>query len=40
VTRGHSREDMDRALSLLDTYGKKYNVQSGAELGPVEGMPF
>ena len=40
VTRGHSREDMDRALSLLDKYGKKYNVQSGAELGPVEGMPF
>lgn len=40
VTRGHSREDMDRALDLLDRYGKKYNVQSGAELGPVEGMPF
>jgi 8-amino-7-oxononanoate synthase len=40
VTRGHSREDMDRALSLLDKYGKRYNVQSGAELGPVEGMPF
>jgi glycine C-acetyltransferase len=40
VTRGHSMEDMNRALSLLDKYGKKYNVQSGAELGPVEGMPF
>jgi len=40
VTRGHTMEDMNRALSLLDKYGKKYNVQSGAELGPVEGMPF
>jgi 8-amino-7-oxononanoate synthase len=35
VTRGHSREDMDRALDLLDRYGKRYKVQSGEEL-PVE----
>jgi glycine C-acetyltransferase len=35
VTRGHSREDMDLALSLLDRYGKQYRVQSGEEL-PLE----
>jgi glycine C-acetyltransferase len=38
VTRGHSREDMDKALGLLDRYGKTYRVQSGEELGPMEGM--
>jgi glycine C-acetyltransferase len=38
VTRGHSMEDMNRALSLLDKYGKLYKVQSGEELGQVEGM--
>jgi glycine C-acetyltransferase len=38
VTRGHSKEDMDRALSLLDRFGKLYKVQSGEELGQVEGM--
>lgn len=26
VTRGHSREDMDRALSLLETYGRAFYV--------------
>lgn len=36
VTRGHSREDMDRALELLDTYGKAFFVQSGEEIGPME----
>jgi glycine C-acetyltransferase len=34
VTRGHSREDMDKALDLLDRYGKQYRVQSGEELSP------
>jgi glycine C-acetyltransferase len=38
VTRGHSREDMDKALELLDRHGKTYRVQSGEELGPMEGM--
>lgn len=36
VTRGHTREDMDKALELLDTYGKVFYVQSGDELGPME----
>jgi 8-amino-7-oxononanoate synthase len=36
VTRAHTREDMDRALELLDTYGKVFYVQSGEDLGPVE----
>jgi len=36
VTRGHSREDMDKALSLLDAYGQAFFVQSGEELGPME----
>jgi glycine C-acetyltransferase len=26
VTRGHTREDMDKALSLLETYGKAFFV--------------
>ena len=26
VTRGHTREDMDRALSLLETYGRAFYV--------------
>jgi glycine C-acetyltransferase len=37
VTRGHSREDMDKALGLLDRFGRKYHVQSGEEL-PAEAM--
>ncbi|MEY4582630.1 MAG: hypothetical protein RL701_7333, partial [Pseudomonadota bacterium] len=36
VTRGHTREDMDQALELLDTYGKVFYVQSREELGPME----
>jgi 8-amino-7-oxononanoate synthase len=36
VTRGHTREDMDKALDLLDTYGKVFYVQSREELGPVQ----
>jgi 8-amino-7-oxononanoate synthase len=32
VTRGHSRQDMDLALSLLDRFGKQYRVQSGEDL--------
>ena len=36
VTRGHTREDMDRALELLATYGEAFFVQSGEELGPLE----
>lgn len=39
VTRGHSKEDMDRALELLDMYGQAFFVQSGEELGPMEN-PF
>jgi 7-keto-8-aminopelargonate synthetase-like enzyme len=26
ITRGHTREDMDRALSLLETYGKAFYI--------------
>ncbi|MDD9944239.1 MAG: pyridoxal phosphate-dependent aminotransferase family protein [Myxococcales bacterium] len=36
VTRGHSREDMDKALELLDSYGRAFYVQSGEDLGPME----
>ena len=36
VTRGHSKEDMDKALELLDTYGQAFFVQSGDDLGPME----
>jgi 8-amino-7-oxononanoate synthase len=36
VTRGHTREDMDQALELLDTYGKVFYVQSREELGALE----
>jgi glycine C-acetyltransferase len=37
VTRGHSREDMDRALELLETYGNAFMILSGEELAPYEG---
>lgn len=33
VTRGHSYEDMDKALELLDTYGRAFFVQSGDPIG-------
>ena len=36
VTRGHSRQDMDKALELLQTYGEAFFVLSGEELGPME----
>jgi glycine C-acetyltransferase len=36
ITRGHTKEDMDRALELLDTYGKVFYVQSGEDLGPMQ----
>ena len=32
VTRGHTHEDMDRALELLDRFGRHYGVQSGEAL--------
>ncbi len=33
VTRGHSREEMDRALSLLETYGRAFYVLGGEGRG-------
>lgn len=36
ITRGHTREDMDKALDLLATYGEAFYVLSGEELGPME----
>ena len=36
VTRGHTREDMDQALELLDLYGQAFFVQSKEDLGPME----
>jgi 8-amino-7-oxononanoate synthase len=33
VTRGHSREDMDKALDLLDRFGRNFEVQSSTALG-------
>jgi glycine C-acetyltransferase len=36
VTRGHSREDMDRALELLQLYGEAFFVLSGEDIGPLE----
>ncbi len=36
VTRGHTQEDMDLALSLLESYGEAFFVLSGEDLGPVE----
>ncbi|MCS6798567.1 MAG: aminotransferase class I/II-fold pyridoxal phosphate-dependent enzyme [Myxococcota bacterium] len=36
VTRGHTREEMDRALELLRTYGEAFYVLSGEDLGPME----
>lgn len=35
ITRGHTREDMDMALELLDSYGQAFFVQSGEEIGPM-----
>lgn len=36
ITRGHSREDMDKALELLKLYGEAFFVLSGEELAPME----
>jgi|HubBroStandDraft_1064217.scaffolds.fasta_scaffold01628_4 8-amino-7-oxononanoate synthase len=36
VTRGHTREDLDRALELLQVYGEAFFVLSGEEIGPLE----
>lgn len=36
VTRGHSRQDMDKALELLSVYGEAFFVLSGEEIGPLE----
>jgi len=36
VTRGHTREDMDKALDLLSSYGEAFYVLSGEELEPME----
>lgn len=36
ITRGHSREDMDKALDLLALYGDAFFVLSGEDLGPME----
>ena len=36
VTRGHTQEDLDRALALLKEYGDAFFVLSGEEIGPVE----
>lgn len=37
ITRGHTREDMDKALSLLDQAGRALNIQSGEPL-PLDGQ--
>ena len=36
VTRGHTREDLDRALELLKQYGEAFFVLSGEDIGPLE----
>ncbi len=36
VTRGHTQEDLDRALALLKEYGDAFFVLSGEEIGPRE----
>ena len=36
VTRGHTQEDLDKALELLKTYGDAFFVLSGDEIGPAE----
>ncbi len=36
VTRGHTQEDIDRAIGLLETYGDAFFVLSGEEIGPLE----
>lgn len=36
ITRGHTQEDMDQALSLLEMYGEAFFVLSGEDLGEFE----
>jgi glycine C-acetyltransferase len=36
VTRGHTQEDLDKALELLKTYGEAFFVLSGEDIGPLE----
>ena len=36
VTRGHTQEDLDTALSLLKQYGEAFYVLSGEDIGPLE----
>jgi 8-amino-7-oxononanoate synthase len=36
VTRGHTQEELDRALGLLKEYGEAFFVLSGDEIGPLE----
>jgi 8-amino-7-oxononanoate synthase len=36
VTRGHSKEDMDKAIDLLKVYGEAFFVLSGEDIGPME----
>jgi 7-keto-8-aminopelargonate synthetase-like enzyme len=36
VTRGHTQEDLDRALALLKEYGEAFFVLSGEQIGPRE----
>lgn len=36
VTRGHSYEDMDKAIELLKIYGEAFFILSGEELAPME----
>jgi glycine C-acetyltransferase len=36
VTRGHTQEDLDRALGLLKEYGEAFFVLSGENIGPLE----
>jgi 8-amino-7-oxononanoate synthase len=36
VTRGHTQEDLDLALSLLKDYGEAFFVLSGEDIGPLE----
>jgi glycine C-acetyltransferase len=36
VTRGHTQEDLDRALSLLKEYGEAFYVLSGEDIGALE----
>ncbi len=36
VTRGHTYEDMDKAIELLDLYGQAFFVQSGEDIGALE----